>query len=66
MTHAAKLLSLFLTLGLRLLDRLDAERAAGFRAAVFADAGALWVRNMGGTDARNVRDRASDAGGHCD
>ena len=70
MPRVGEILALLLALGLRLLDRVDAERAADFRDSVLADAGAQWVRDMGGTDARDragkALDSPADTGGHRD
>lgn len=52
MSRVSEILYLLLSLGLRLLDRLDAEKAARFRTAVLADPAGEWVRLMGGTDRR--------------
>lgn len=70
MSSVAELLSLCLTFGLKLLERLDGKKASDFRAAVLADAGTQWVQHMGGTDARdsagNALDSSADAGGNRD
>ena len=70
MSSVAELLSLCLTFGLKLLERLDGKKASDFRAAVLADAGTQWVRHMGGTDTRSGTGdacvRAADTGSHRD
>ena len=53
MNRVSDILYLLLSLGVRLLDRMDAEKSARFRAAVLADPAGEWVHLMGGTDRRN-------------
>ena len=60
MSRVAEILDLLLSLGLRLLDRLDADKAARFRSAVLADAAGEWVRLMGGTDRRGSSGSSAD------
>ena len=63
MSRMAEILYLLLSLGLRLLDRLDADKAARFRSAVLADPAGEWVRLMGGTDRRNGTGSGADNAG---
>ena len=53
MSRVSEIIYLLLSLGLRLLDRLDAKKAAEFRTAVLGDPAGERVRLMGGTDRRS-------------
>ena len=65
MSRVSEILYLLLSLGVRLLDRLDAKKAAEFRAAVLADPAGEWVRLMGGTDRRpGTGSDNAGSGGH--
>ncbi|WP_077072258.1 hypothetical protein [Mailhella massiliensis] len=63
MSRVSEILYLLLSLGVRLLERLDAKKAAEFRAAVLADPAGEWVRLMGGADRRGSSGTGSDNAG---
>lgn len=64
MSRVAEILYALLSIGVRLLERLDERKAEEFRASVLADPAGEWVRLMGGKDRRNgTGSDADNAGG---
>ncbi|WP_294559135.1 hypothetical protein [uncultured Mailhella sp.] len=63
MSRVAEILYALLSIGVRLLERLDERKAEEFRASVLADPAGEWVRLMGGTDRRNGTGSGADNAG---
>lgn len=60
MSRVSEILYLLLSLGVRLLERLDEKKAEEFRTAVLGDPAGEWVRLMGGTDRRGSSGSSAD------
>ncbi|HJD97502.1 hypothetical protein [Mailhella massiliensis] len=60
MSRVTEILYFLLSLGVRLLERLDEKKAEEFRASVLADPAGEWVRLMGGTDRRGSSGSSAD------